>query len=59
MTTQQSIEIENLNVLPNCTLYSKYLNIASFRFNLTINECRNKFGLYTMKQWNDLFNQLI
>lgn len=41
--------------LPPTELYSKYLNIASIRFNLTLNECRDKFGLFTIKQWEDEF----
>lgn len=41
--------------LPPILLYSKYLNIASIRFNLTLNECRDKYGLFTIKQWEDEF----
>lgn len=40
--------------LPNVKLYSQYLNVASIRFNLSLDECRNKYGLYTIKQWEDL-----
>jgi len=43
--------------LPAISTYRKYLNIASIRFNLSIDECRNKYGLYTTKQWLELFNQ--
>lgn len=42
--------------LPNAVIYRKYLEIASFRFNLTLDECRNKYGLYTNKQWLNLLN---
>ena len=42
--------------IPPIALYSKYLNIASFKFNLTMNECRNRFGLFTVKQWEELFS---
>ena len=42
--------------LPPTELYSKYLNIASMRFNLTLDECRDKFGLYTTEQWEQLLN---
>ncbi len=49
--------MENPNVLPNVKLYTQYLNIASIRFNLTMNQCRDKFGLYTNQQWQELFNQ--
>jgi hypothetical protein len=40
--------------LPPCGLYAKYLQIASFRFRLSVDECRNKFGLYTLAQWHKL-----
>ena len=42
--------------LPTTSLYSKYLNIASLRFNMTLDECRNKYGLFTVNQWEELFN---
>jgi len=48
---------EDSNSLPPVELYKQYLEVASFKFKLTINECRNKFGLYTMLQWEELFNQ--
>lgn len=54
---KKSITMENQDKIPFGAIYSKYLNIASIRFNLTLDECRNKFGLYTEKQWLDLFNQ--
>lgn len=40
--------------LPNVSLYSKYLNIASLRFNLSIDECRDRYGLFTIQQWETL-----
>lgn len=42
--------------LPSCLQYSKYLNIAVYRFKITINEARKKYGLYTVKQWEELLN---
>jgi len=45
-----------MNSLPPITLYAKYLNTASILFNLTIDECRSRFGLYTEKQWIELLN---
>lgn len=48
-----NIEIDKTK-LPPVSLYSKYLNIASFRFNLTLDECRNKYGLFTINQWESL-----
>lgn len=43
--------------LPPIDLYRKYLNIASIRFNLSMDECRNKFGLFTINQWNEMLNK--
>ncbi len=43
--------------LPFGVAYLKYLNIASIRFNLTIDECRDKYGMFTNGQWSELFNQ--
>jgi len=40
--------------LPPVLLYSKYLNIASMRFRLSLDECRNKYGLFTIEQWESL-----
>jgi len=40
--------------LPNVSLYSKYLNIASMRFRLSMDECRDKYGLFTINQWETL-----
>lgn len=40
--------------LPPVSLYSKYLNIASIRFSMTMDECRDKYGLFTVSQWETL-----
>ena len=39
---------------PPSLIYSKYLQIASHKFRLSIDECRNKYGLYTIAEWNKL-----
>lgn len=44
-----------MNKLPTIDLYRKYLNIASIRFNMTLDECRDKYGLFTEQQWLNLF----
>ena len=46
----------NLDYLPNVLDYINYLNIASIRFNMTYDECRNKYGLFTHNQWLKLLN---
>ena len=43
--------------LPTVETYRKLLNIASIRYNITLDECRNRFGLYTSNQWNEMLNQ--
>lgn len=45
-----------LHLLPPINLYREYLNIASLRFNISMDECRDRYGLYTMEQWDNLFN---
>lgn len=44
------------HLLPPTSIYIQYLSTASARFNLSMNECRDKFGLYTEKQWLDLLS---
>ena len=43
--------------LPPCSIYGKYLNIAIGRFKITMEECRDKFGEFTIRQWEELFNK--
>jgi len=43
--------------LPPTGLYIQYLSTVSARFDLSMNECRDKFGLYTIAQWEDLLAQ--
>jgi len=49
-----SYNILDKTKLPSVSLYSKYLNIASMRFRLSMDECRNKYGLFTIEQWESL-----
>jgi hypothetical protein len=44
----------NMDKLPFCFKYTRLLNVASFKFGLTMNECRDKFGLFTNRQWKEL-----
>lgn len=39
--------------LPGVALYTKLLNTASIRYSMTLDQCRDKFGLFTEKQWYD------
>ena len=49
-----SYNILDKTKLPPVSLYSKYLNIASMRFRLSMDECRNKYGLFTINLWQSL-----
>lgn len=40
--------------IPSVHLYKRYLEIASEKLGITIEEARNKYGLYTVKQWEEL-----
>ena len=42
------------NKLPTCADYKNFLNQAILKFNISIDEARNKFGLYTYGQWQKL-----
>jgi hypothetical protein len=45
-----------LNVLPTVSDYTNYLNKVVNKFNISINEARNRYGKLTYKQWNNLLN---
>lgn len=40
--------------LPPCHLYGRFLEIAQEKLNISIDEARNKYGLYTVGQWESL-----
>lgn len=42
------------NSLPSCHLYSRFLEIAVEKLNISKNDARNKYGLYTVAQWEEL-----
>lgn len=44
------------NLLPTVEQYRIFLYSASEKFNLSLNECRDKFGKYTIKEWETLLN---
>ena len=47
---------ESKDFLPTVIVYTEYLEKASKKFNLSINDCRNNFGAFTIKQWEILLN---
>ena len=42
------------DVLPPAGKYSEYLQLASSKFGITIDEARSKYGQYTIGQWEEL-----
>ena len=40
--------------LPSVHLYSRFLEIAEEKLFISKDEARNKYGLYTVKQWETL-----
>jgi hypothetical protein len=42
------------DLLPTVSDYTIFLHKAVSKFNLPIKEVRNKYGLYTYKQWEEL-----
>lgn len=40
--------------LPSCHLYSRFLEIAEEKLNITKDEARSKYGLYTVAEWEKL-----
>ena len=42
------------DILPTCYDYKKFLNEAVLKFDISINEARKKYGLYTYGQWQKL-----
>jgi len=42
------------NSLPSGHLYSRYLELAEEKLNISINEARDKYGQYTVAQWEKL-----
>ena len=45
---------KNQKCLPTCALYRRFLELAMEQFNITINQARDKYGLYTVEQWEQL-----
>jgi len=42
--------------LPPTQLYSRYLDIATEKLNITRDDARDKYGKYTVEQWEKLLN---
>jgi len=45
---------QHQNSLPACHLYGRFLEIAEEKLNITKEEARKKYGLYTVKEWETL-----
>lgn len=44
------------NKLPSVSMYTKYLEDAVQKLGITKEEARNRFGLYTISQWEALLS---
>ena len=42
--------------LPSAHLYSRFLEIAEEKLSISKEEARNKYGLYTIKEWETLLS---
>ena len=42
--------------MPPIQIYSLLLKKASIKFKITMDEARNKYGLYTCQEWEKLLN---
>ncbi len=40
--------------LPSCHLYGRFLELAVEKLNITKDKARKLYGLYTVKQWEQL-----
>ena len=45
---------ERQNKLPPVILYSRFLEIAEEKLSISKDEARNKYGHYTVKEWETL-----
>ena len=45
---------ERQNKLPPVVLYSRFLEIAEEKLSISKDEARNKYGHYTVKEWETL-----
>lgn len=41
-------------LLPPCAMYARFLEMAVEKLNITIDEARNLYGKYTIKEWETL-----
>lgn len=47
-------EFNNKDLLPPAGKYSEYLQLASSKLGISIDEARSKYGQYTISQWEEL-----
>ena len=40
--------------IPTCILYSRFLELAEEKFGITKDEARDKYGKYTVAEWEKL-----
>lgn len=49
--------MNNLNLLPPCMQYADNLLAAVRKFKITMDQARNLYGQYTIKEWNELLTK--
>jgi hypothetical protein len=47
-----------VDYLPSCSEYAKYIQIAMIKFGMLAKDVRQKYGLYTTKQWINLLSDV-
>jgi hypothetical protein len=52
--TETLRQINLKNKLPSVSMYTKYLEAAVQKLGISKDEARNRFGLYTISQWEEL-----
>lgn len=45
------------NLIPTCQDYSRLLMRAVDKFKITIEEARDRYGLFTYGQWQEVLNE--
>lgn len=48
--------MQHQNKIPTCYEYSILLQKAIFKFKITIEQARKKYGQFSQKEWHDLLN---
>ncbi len=47
---------KDIDKLPSCKMYARLLDKVVSTTNISIDEARNRYGLFTIRQWSTLFD---